>query len=267
MLQACGLSPTRIKELEQLPNRKDKYAEVYPHVVEVYKAHSGNVGRILMAQDLRKHGIYVCDQTARNLMKRLGLQCRPIKGSHYSSFKGEHALAPELLHRDFSATRPLEKLVTDITMIPCCDKNLYGSALIDLFSMEARSVAVSDQPTTEFVLDGVTPVLDMIELGNSCIFHSDQGCQYQSALFRNTLAKYPEVTQSMSRKGNCLDNNACESFFSVAKRECDFKATDTYEVNKAKLLRYVDYYNKFRCKPALKGMSPTQFRMSYEAAH
>ena len=95
MLQACGLSPTRINELEQLANRKDKYAEVYPYVVEVYKARNGKVGRILMAQDLRKYGVYVCDQTARKLMNRLGLKCRPSKGAHSSSVNYPSALADE----------------------------------------------------------------------------------------------------------------------------------------------------------------------------
>lgn len=232
-----------------------------PVVLQIYKQRNGNVGRIGMAQDLRKHGIYICDQTARKLIAELGLKCRVIK-RHYNSYTGEECLSPELLNRDLSASYPGEKLVTDVTMIKCANKDLYVSPVIDLCTREVIGISCSDRPVTEFVWDSVKAAFSVVEPGLPCIIHSDQGCQYQSSLYRNYLAENTAAVQSMSRKGMCYDNGACESFFGVMKRECYFSSKDPYQVNQAKVFAYVEYFNKFRCKPSLGGMSPTQYRMS-----
>ena len=230
-------------------------------MLEIYKRRNGYAGRITMAQELRKVGVYICDQTARKLMAELGLKCRLVK-THYNSYGGENNLSPELLHRDFSAKRPGEKLVTDVTMIQCADKPLYLSAVIDLCTREVVGASLTDRPNTEFVIDSVAAALESVDPKLPCIIHSDQGVQYQSAMYRNLLATKPNVIQSMSRKGMCYDNGACESFFGILKRESGIRLSDSFLCNQSKAASFIEYFNKFRCKPSLGGMSPTQYRMS-----
>lgn len=259
---ACELAPSREKELQQLLTRPDKYLLVKEYMKDIYRERNGKTGRITMALELRRYGVRLCDQTVRKLMKQLGLKYECNKKKHYSSYTGESSLKPNVLHRDFVASRPFEKVVTDVTMINCCDKPLFVSINLDLCTKEIVSASGSDHPTAEFVLDSTKAVLNKIKAGETCIIHSDQGCQYQSAAYQQKLSEYPEVVQSMSRKGNCYDNGAAESFFSVMKNEVMFRSKDSYDVNLAKVLSFIEFYNKKRLKPALNGMSPTLYRQT-----
>lgn len=263
LLVASGLDPQRRDSYASMLDRPDPNAVAKKYILEIYEERQGNVGRVSMALELRKFGIYLCDQTVRKLMKELGLKWDPPKSARYNSYQGEHALMPNLLERDFSASRPLEKLVTDVTMIPCKDAKLYVSLVKDLFTKQVWC-SMSDSATTEMVLDSVMPVLEQLKPDLPCIIHSDQGIQYQSVNYQQVLADFG-VKQSMSRKGNCYDNGACESMFGVMKTHVHFNKTDTLEVNRAKVLEFCDNYNRKRTQAALKGMSPVQFRMLFES--
>lgn len=261
LLIACGLDPSHKKFYAEMTSRPNKYDEIKPHILDIYEASQGKAGRITIAVELRKCGIYVCDQTVRKIMIECGLKADPPTKVRYNSYQGEHSLHPNLLERDFTATRPLEKLVTDVSMIQCKDIPLYVSMTKDLYTKRIWC-SVSTSATTEMVLDSIMPALELLQPGQSCIIHSDQGVQYQSDLYQQVLRDF-NVTQSMSRKGNCYDNGACESMFGIIKTNVYFDKNDTFEVNCSKLLDFCNYYNRKRTQTALNGMSPMQFSMLY----
>lgn len=262
VFRACGIAPYREKELLVASTKPDRYAEVKPLIVKIFEDYNGRAGRITIATMLRKHGVYICDQTVRKLMLEMGLKAITPKGKHYNSYKGESSLCPNLLERNFEATYQGEKLVTDVTMVNCADKNLYISACKDLFTKEV-TISLSDSPTTEFVIDSVMPHLRILKEGKPCLVHSDQGYQYQSGLYQQTLKQFSMVTQSMSRKGNCADNGACESFFAHFKTIACFNSKASFEINSKKALEAVDFYNTRRVQTRLGGIPPTLFRIKH----
>ena len=151
-------------------------------------------------------------KTVQRLMKELGLICR-VRMKKYRSYKGNVGkVAPNLLNRDFHAEKPNQKWVTDVTEFSLFGKKLYLSPILDLHSSDLVSYTISDRP----VLSMVTTA--KIQDGTNLILHSDQGWQYQHKQYQRMLQE-KGIRQSMSRKGNCLDNAVIENFFGLLKSE------------------------------------------------
>lgn len=125
--------------------------------------------------------------------------------------------APNVLARNFTATAPDQKWVTDVTRFSVAETTLYLSPLIDLFNGEVISYTLETNQHVPMVMTMLQRALDRREVGRT-ILHSDRGWQYQHAISRNALTA-AGVTQSMSRSDTCLDNDAAESFFSHFKQE------------------------------------------------
>ena len=193
-------------------------------------------------------------------MKQLSIVCQ-VRMKKYHSYKGEVGkIAPNLLERDFEAKRPNQEWVTDVTEFSLFGQKLYLSPILDLCSRDLVSYTVSDRP----VLSMVTPMLDdafaKTPDGTNLILHSDQGWQYQHKQYQRML-KAKGIRQSMSRKGNCLDNAVIENFFGLLKSELLYlQKFDSFEHLKSELIDYLDYYNNHRIKVKLKGMTPAQHR-------
>ena len=193
-------------------------------------------------------------------MKALGLVCR-VRMKKYRSYKGEIGkVAPNLLNRDFIADRPNQKWVTDVTEFNLFGEKLYLSPILDLHSSDLVSYTISNRP----VLNMVTTMLDkafaQIPDGTNLILHSDQGWQYQHKRYQRMLQK-KGVRQSMSRKGNCLDNAVMENFFGLLKSELLYlQEFDSMEQFRHELIDYLDYYNNKRIKAKLKGLPPALHR-------
>lgn len=137
---------------------------------------------------------------------------------------------------------------------------VYLSPAIDLYNGEVISYSVSSNPGMRMVLDMVDRAVDKLAPGERPILHSDQGWQYQHRRYRRAL-DLNGITQSMSRKGNCLDNACAESFFGHLK--CEFyrgRRFEDVETFKAELDEYIEYYNTRRIKEKLKGLSPVEYR-------
>lgn len=265
LMTICGIDPSREQELsDRLENPVDKYAQVKEILLKLYKTYHGNMGRVRATIALRKFGIYLCDQTVRNIMKELGLIYVGRRKSKYSSYQGNIALSPNYLQREFESDFPMEKVVTDVTEIRCSDRSLYLSVFLDTFSNEVVASTISSSPSSQFVMDGLNIVLKRLPTNRKCIIHSDQGIQYQTTAYRQLIHEHPSAIQSMSRKGNCLDNGACESFFGVMKNELRLSRSLSYDEVSHKLASYIEFYNNTRIQEALNGMSPIQYRMNYE---
>ena len=193
-------------------------------------------------------------------MKEAGLICR-VRMKKYKSYKGEAGkTAPNLLERDFEADRPNQKWVTDVTEFSLFGQKLYLSPILDLHSRDIVSYAISDRPALSMVIEMLDKAFERVPDGTNLILHSDQGWQYQHRQYQRMLRK-KGIRQSMSRKGNCLDNAVMENFFGLLKSELLYLQTfDSFEQFKAELIEYLDYYNNRRSKAKLKGLPPALHR-------
>ena len=194
-------------------------------------------------------------------MKVLGLFCK-VRMKKYKSYKGEVGkIAPNLLERNFKADKPAEKWATDITEFSLFGQKLYLSPILDLYNGEIISYNISLRPVFLQVTDMLHLAFDKIPDGTNLILHSDQGWQYQMKQYQQLL-KDKGIRQSMSRKGNCLDNAVMENFFGLLKTELlylqEFQSIDHFV---QELIDYLDYYNNGRIKLKLKGLSPINYRI------
>ena len=193
-------------------------------------------------------------------MGKLGLACR-VRIKKYRSYKGEVGkIAPNLLKRDFHAEKPNQKWVTDVTEFSLFGEKLYLSPILDLCSSDLVSYTISDRPVLSMVISMLDKAFEKIPDGTNLVLHSDQGWQYQHKQYQAMLRK-KGIRQSMSRKGNCLDNAVVENFFGLLKSELlylqDFRSMEHF---KNELIEYLDYYNHRRIKAKLKGLPRAIYR-------
>lgn len=183
-----------------------------------------------------------------------------VRPKKYRSYRGQVGrTAPNVLNRNFAADKPNQKWVTDVTEFKVGDKKLYLSPILDLFNGEIISYTIMRRPVFDLVKAMLVKGLERLRPTDQLILHSDQGWQYQLPSYQTMLK--PVIEQSMSRKGNCLDNASMESFFAVLKSECFYtKKFHSIEELEKEIHDYIHYYNHDRIKMKLKGLSPIQFR-------
>ena len=187
---------------------------------------------------------------------------RVRKSKKLTTYRGTIGhIAPNHLERHFTATKPNQKWVTDVTEFKAKDGNkVYLSPILDLFNNEIISYTLSYSPNWAQVEKMLKLAVKRLDKTRGSILHSDQGWQYQMAAYRQILAEHG-IIQSMSRKGNCLDNAAMESFFGRLKTECFYgREFNTREEIVNAVRDYLDYYNHRRIQLKLKGLSPIQYR-------
>ena len=170
------------------------------------------------------------------------------------------------MQRDFTAETPFEKLTTDVTQFNVCGEKVYLSPTLDLYNREIISYSISLSPNLDQIREMLNGLFEKLPENARPLFHSDQGWQYQHAEYQRLLKEH-NITQSMSRKGNCMDNGAMENFFGRLKVEM-FYGEKFESVNAfiAQLHEYIYYYNNERISRKLKGMSPVQYRTHSQRA-
>lgn len=216
--------------------------------------------------ELHNRGYRINHKTVQRLMKVLGLKCL-VRIKKYRSYKGETGkIAPNIIERDFNATEPNQKWATDITEFSLFGSKMYLSPILDMYNGEIVSYTISRSPVLKQVMDMLDKAFSKIPDDTNLILHSDQGWQYQHKMYQKRL-KEKGIRQSMSRKGNCLDNAVMENFFGLLKSELlylrEFSSMDEF---KNELIKYIDYYNNKRIKSKLKGLSPIQYRIQSSLA-
>ncbi|MBR2472953.1 MAG: IS3 family transposase [Clostridia bacterium] len=246
---------------------KDKYAAEKEYIAEVFKKNNGIYGYRRITDQLRKKGYSINHKTVLKLMKSLNLKGKQSKSGKYHSYKGEVGkIADNILKRDFTASKPFEKLTTDVTEFKVCNDKVYFSPILDLFNREIVSYSISLSPNLQQVREMLTGLFAKLPDTARPIFHSDQGWQYQHAEYQRLLAEH-NITQSMSRKGNCMDNGAMENFFGRLKVEMFYgEQFESVENFIQALEEYICYYNNERISLKLKGMSPVQYRTHSQAS-
>ena len=238
----------------------DKYTNVKDEIKLIYTENKQRVGYRRITLELKNRGITINHKTVQRLMKQLGLFCR-VRMKKYNSFRGETGkVAPNILERNFEADRPNQKWVTDITEFSLFGQKLYLSPILDLCSRDIVSYAIGKRPCFSLVTDMLTQAFEKVPDGSNLIFHSDQGWQYQMKPYQRML-KAKGIRQSMSRKGNCLDNAVIENFFGLLKTELLYlQEFDSMEHFEQELIDYLTYYNDRRIKIKLKGLPPALHR-------
>lgn len=193
-------------------------------------------------------------------MRELGLKSI-VRMKKYRSYKGTVGkIAPNILDRNFHASKPNEKWVTDITEFKLFGEKLYLSPMLDLFNGEIIAYSLESRPVYTLVSTMLERALEQLDDEDTLLIHSDQGWHYQMRQYRQALAERG-ITQSMSSKGNCYDNAVIENFFGILKSEFLYtQEFESIEQFKEELKKYIEYYNNKRIKSKLKGMSPVQYR-------
>jgi len=239
----------------------DKYLELKDVIKRIFHENKGRYGYRRITMELHNRGYCINHKTVQKLMKQCCLKCE-IRRRKYRSYKGEVGkIAPNELKRNFKADKPNQKWVTDVTEFTVQDKKIYLSPILDLYNSEIVSYNISLRPTFHQTMDMLDKAFAKIPDGTELILHSDQGWQYQMKQYQARL-KEKGIIQSMSRKGNCLDNAIMEYFFGLLKSELLYlRKFENIEEFKLELEKYIDYYNNNRIKSKLKGLSPVQYRI------
>ena len=241
-------------------NRADKYEAAKAEIIAIYHENKGRYGYRRITAELHNRSFLLNHKTVQRLMKELGLVCR-VRMKKYRSYRGEVGkIAPNLLNRDFHAEKPNQKWVTDVTEFSLFGEKLYLSPILDLHSSDLISYTISDRPVLSMVTTMLDKAFEKIPDGTNLILHSDQGWQYQHKQYQRMLQR-KGIRQSMSRKGNCLDNAVIENFFGLLKSELLYlQEFESIEHFKQELIEYLDYYNNRRVKAKLKGLPPAVHR-------
>ncbi len=246
---------------------EDKYSEIRKQITDIFHENKGRYGYRRITMEMHNRGYVINHKTVLRLMNEEKIKCM-VRIKKHRSYKGEVGkVAPNLLERDFSTSAPNEKWVTDVTEFSLFGRKLYLSPILDLHSSYLVSYTISEHPALSLVLNMARQALSVLPRGAELILHSDQGWQYQHKQYQKLLKDHG-IKQSMSRKGNCLDNAVIENFFGLVKSELLYmKEFDSMDQFKAELIEYLDYYNNRRIKAKLKGLPPAVHRkQALEAA-
>ncbi len=238
----------------------DKYFVEKAEIKELFETNKQRYGYRRITLLLRQKGIVINHKTVLKLMKSLNLRGKQRKNDKYHSYKGEVGkIADNLLNREFSANKPFEKLTTDVTQFKVCNEKIYLSPVMDLYNREIISYSISLSPNLEQIREMLQGLTEKLPDDATPIFHSDQGWQYQHSEYQRYLQEH-NIIQSMSRKGNCMDNGAMENFFGRLKVEMFYGETFSSTDEFIRCLKdYIDYYNNERIILKLK-MSPVKYR-------
>lgn len=267
LLEVAGLARSTFYYQLAAMQRPDRQAGVKAKIAEVFADSKNRYGHRRVHAVLHKQGWRVSRKTVWKLMRELGLRCKTRSRKRFTSYRGEIGkIAPNLLGRNFHTAAPGEKWVTDITEFRVGEEKLYLSPVLDLFDRSVLSYGISRSPTVAFAVRPLAEALAILPSGARPIVHSDQGFHYQHRAWQDCL-KQVRARQSMSRKGNCLDNAVMENFFGHLKEEMFHH--DSYEnvaELEAALHSYIAWYNTERVSLTLEGMSPIEYRSHALAA-
>lgn len=227
--------------------------ELEQQIQGIFNKHDGNYGYRRICMEFRNQGFIVNHKKVQRIMKKLGIKGDKFrrKSRKYSSYKGNvGTIAKNRVHRRFYTGVCHQKLTTDITEFKCADGvKLYLNPIMDMFNGEILTYGISNHPTLDLALKPLEETIAIIkDTKYRTTIHSDQGWHYPHNKWVKTL-KENKIFQSMSRKGNCLDNSPMENFFGLMKQEMYFgEKLCTFEELKRKIEAYIYYYNHERIK-------------------
>ena len=258
-------------------SKEDKDYELKEKIIDIFNKKMKKYGYRRITIELRNQNIIVNHKKEKRLMRVLDLYAKKPKVK-YKSYKGDmNGTVKNLLldkevdeatekityKRNFSTITCNQKWTPDVSEFHISAGKLYLSPILDMHNGEIISYDISTRPNYQQITNMLNQAFSKYDNLEGLIMHSDQGWQYQMQHYHQTL-KNKGIQQSMSRKGNCLDNSLMENFFGIMKNEMfyghesEFK---TLEELRNAMDDYIIYYNEKRIKLKLKEMSPVQYRI------
>ena len=264
LLEVAGLSRSSYYYALAHPQQPTR-AQLRPKVAQIFSRTPNGCGHRQVAMCLRaEDGERIADKTVLKMMREMGLRCgicRERAYHRYNSYKGDVGQSfDNIIGRDFKATGPWQKLGTDVTEFKLSFGKAYLAPVCDFASKEIVAHSISMCPNLAQQQEMLQILMEAKPAGAEPILHSDMGWQYQHKAYIRTLADNGFI-QSMSRKGNCIDNGATEQVFGHLKDEF-FRGRDwqTFESFKADLATYITHWNTTRRQVKLKGLTPAEYR-------
>jgi putative transposase len=261
LLQLADLPRSTFYDHRRRLSGSDTRAGIKKAIRNVFKAANSAYGHRRILAVLLRQGWQVSKKTVLKLMRELGLQCPVRRRKRYNSFRGEVGEAADnVLNRQFATESRHTKWVTDVTEFNVGTTKVYLSPVLDLHDNRVISATAGPSPSVKMVTDGLRMAIATLNPGEKPLIHSDQGFQYRHTLWRDAL-RGAGLTQSMSRKGTCLDNAAMEGFFSHLKEEWfRIQQPQTLEQFHAGLTDYLRWWNATRIQERLGYLSPDEHR-------
>ena len=256
-----------LRAIPTVQNRAKAEAELRGHIGRIFSARRRVYGSPRVHAELHREGRRHARRRVERLMRQMGLSARQGRRRTPRTTDSRHDLpvAPNLLDRHFVAERPNAVWLADISYLPTDEGWLYLAAIKDMATREIVGWSMADHLRAELCLDALVMALQRYRPLPGLIHHSDRGVQYACSSYRAVLERHG-ITQSMSRRGNCLDNAPMESFFASLKKEHVHQARfRTREEAKAAVFEYIEvFYNRQRLHSALGYRTPAEARASME---
>lgn len=253
-------------------NKPNKDLEIENKILKIRKENP-NYGYRRITAMLKRTGLIINKKKVQRLVQKLKLQVKSYsrKSRKYSSYKGQIGkISDNKIKRNFKVEKPYIQITTDTTEFKYLEKDkkgnyqikkLYLNPYLDMYNSEILSYEISKQPTIEPILKALDKAIKVTnKTKEKRIFHSDQGWAYQKNQYTSRL-EANGIIQSMSRKGNCLDNSPMENFFGILKQEIYYgHKFYSYEHLKQTIEDFIKYYNEERIKEKLGYLSPVEYR-------
>ena len=265
LLKAIGLArSTYYFEIQKEDPIKTRNKELTAEIRDIFEYHKGRYGVRRVYMELVNRGHNINHKRVQRIMHDAGLEGKRPK-EKYHSYRGETGkVAGNLINRDFSTNRPLQKWTTDISQFSFPWGKCYLSPILDMHTNEIIAYDLSQSPNMEQIHRMLDRAFRKFSSFTGLIMHSDQGWQYQHSYFRSEIRKHG-IKQSMSRKGNCYDNSIMETFFGRLKNEMFYgceKVYNSFDTFSAAIESYIDYYNNERIQAKTNWMPPSKFRVA-----
>lgn len=230
-------------------------------ILDIYQKSGKKKGYRWITSDLQKQGIKINHKTVLKLMQQLCIRSI-VRAKKYNSYTGcvSGTAVENILKRNFSTTAINQKWTTDVTEFKVCGKKLYLSGIMDMHTKELISYSISFSPNMKLIMSMMKQAFRKNGYPENVIIQTDQGWQYRHVSYKSFLKKMKAV-QSMSRKGNCLDNAVIENFWGTLKAEWfylnRFSSVDSFI---EQLEAYIHFYNYERDSSVLNYRTPVEVR-------
>lgn len=258
-MEIAGLARSTYFYQQARQHRPQPHGALDAAIQEVFTRAKGRYGHRRIHQELSAAGWRVARKTVLKRMQGQHLRCQ-VRRKRFTSYRGEVGrTAANELNRNFTATAPNQKWVTDVTEFRIGEAKLYVSPVMDLYDRQIIACTVARSAGLSLATTALRQAIATLAPTDHPLVHSDQGFHYQHHTWQHLLASVG-ATPSMSRKGNCLDNAVMENFFGHLKSELLLERFPTIDALEEAIPDYVHWYNHERISERLKGLSPVQYR-------
>jgi len=243
----------------------EQEAALREQIRTVHEESAERYGSPRVLRELHRQGVRTSKRRVERAMRSMGLRARPTRHFRVTTAANPlHAVEPNRLARDFTASRPDQRWVTDITYVWTDEGWLYLAAILDLFSRRVVGFAMSDRIDRALVLQALKLAAGRRVPNAGLTHHSDRGSQYASSDYRKALGDL-DIVCSMSRKGNCWDNAVAESFFATLKTELVYRRRFVARVEaREAIFDFIEtFYNSHRRHSTLGYLSPMEFENKF----